>query len=380
MTYITVKEASEKWNISTRRVCVLCSKGQIPGAVKKSKVWMIPAGAKKPEDGRKTDNIFEPEPILLLFNPTYFEFRDIPHSKEEQTICEIQEKFLRGNIAGAYDDIRSFINVLENDRYLFVAFLLQILIAADAGLKDDFIKANQAVTQIAESDGKYQKEKNLFCVYMDMKRDEAIVRALSDDLYPEMMPLFSIMNAKKGINELIQSGESRGIANYEIICREIESKDCPLIAAYYHLYLAVFYNAVGEKNNFDTHLKQAADILLPRGWIIPFAEYSATIDLHYIKETDPKAYETISYLSKNIIANYVKLGIFAEIYGNPQREGDINIQIGFKIVQGKNNEEIANELGISQYKVKQHIEDLCQIAGVSSRKEVKEFVLKSFFI
>lgn len=30
--YITVKQASEKWGISDRRVRVLCSEGKIPGA------------------------------------------------------------------------------------------------------------------------------------------------------------------------------------------------------------------------------------------------------------------------------------------------------------------------------------------------------------
>ena len=50
--YITVKQAAEKWGISDRRVRILCSEGKISGAAREGRSWMIPADAKKPEDGR----------------------------------------------------------------------------------------------------------------------------------------------------------------------------------------------------------------------------------------------------------------------------------------------------------------------------------------
>ncbi len=50
--YITVKEAAKKWNISDRRVRILCAEGKIPGVTHGGRSWMIPADAKKPEDGR----------------------------------------------------------------------------------------------------------------------------------------------------------------------------------------------------------------------------------------------------------------------------------------------------------------------------------------
>ncbi|MCM1175002.1 MAG: Fic family protein [Blautia sp.] len=50
--YITVKQAAEKWGISDRRVRILCSEGRISGVTREGRSWMIPADAKKPEDGR----------------------------------------------------------------------------------------------------------------------------------------------------------------------------------------------------------------------------------------------------------------------------------------------------------------------------------------
>ncbi len=50
--YMTVKEASERWGISDRRVRILCSEGKIPGAYQEGRGWKIPVDAQKPSDGR----------------------------------------------------------------------------------------------------------------------------------------------------------------------------------------------------------------------------------------------------------------------------------------------------------------------------------------
>lgn len=57
MTYLSVKEVSEKWGITARRIRVLCSEGRIEGATKIGRSWSIPANAVKPIDGRETQNI-----------------------------------------------------------------------------------------------------------------------------------------------------------------------------------------------------------------------------------------------------------------------------------------------------------------------------------
>lgn len=52
MNYITVAEAAEKWNISERRIQKLCEESRIDGAMKFSRIWVIPKDAKKPKDAR----------------------------------------------------------------------------------------------------------------------------------------------------------------------------------------------------------------------------------------------------------------------------------------------------------------------------------------
>ena len=50
--YMTVKQAAEKWGISDKRVRVLCAEGKISGVIRDGRLWMIPADAPKPENGR----------------------------------------------------------------------------------------------------------------------------------------------------------------------------------------------------------------------------------------------------------------------------------------------------------------------------------------
>ena len=52
MEYLTTVEMSKKWNVSSRRIGVLCTEGRVEGAIKKGKMWLIPAEAKKPLDAR----------------------------------------------------------------------------------------------------------------------------------------------------------------------------------------------------------------------------------------------------------------------------------------------------------------------------------------
>lgn len=52
MRYMSIKQVSEKWGISVRRIQVLCSEGRIAGEIKIGSYWVIPEDANKPKDKR----------------------------------------------------------------------------------------------------------------------------------------------------------------------------------------------------------------------------------------------------------------------------------------------------------------------------------------
>lgn len=55
---MTIKEASERWDISIRRISLLCKEGRIPGAEKQGKMWTIPTAAEKPADQRIKTGVY----------------------------------------------------------------------------------------------------------------------------------------------------------------------------------------------------------------------------------------------------------------------------------------------------------------------------------
>ncbi len=52
MEYLSISQVAKKWELSSRRINVLCSEGRIPGATKIGSYWAIPVDAKKPADAR----------------------------------------------------------------------------------------------------------------------------------------------------------------------------------------------------------------------------------------------------------------------------------------------------------------------------------------
>lgn len=51
--YMSTKQAALQWDISERRVRILCSEGRIDGVIRSGWAWNIPLDATKPSDGRQ---------------------------------------------------------------------------------------------------------------------------------------------------------------------------------------------------------------------------------------------------------------------------------------------------------------------------------------
>ena len=64
MDFITTKQAAALWNISQRRVSLLCEQSRIPGVQKVGIFWLIPKNADRPADLRYSGNRQETRRIL----------------------------------------------------------------------------------------------------------------------------------------------------------------------------------------------------------------------------------------------------------------------------------------------------------------------------
>ena len=52
MEYLSIRQTAEKWDISTRRIQILCAEKRLLGAIRIGYSWAIPVDAEKPKDAR----------------------------------------------------------------------------------------------------------------------------------------------------------------------------------------------------------------------------------------------------------------------------------------------------------------------------------------
>lgn len=63
MGFMTASQAAEKWDISQRRVQILCAQNRIEGVFKLGESWAIPDDAPKPDDKRRKNEVKESDGI-----------------------------------------------------------------------------------------------------------------------------------------------------------------------------------------------------------------------------------------------------------------------------------------------------------------------------
>lgn len=116
MGYLTVKQLSEKWKISERRIVNLCRENRISGAIKNGMVWMIPEDTVKPADKRTkiVQYINTEKRVAIINGDKDINFYLIPLLNKEgyivETICDVSSDNI-GNLLSKYYDGLVFVDL-----------------------------------------------------------------------------------------------------------------------------------------------------------------------------------------------------------------------------------------------------------------------------
>ena len=160
--YITVKEASIKWNVAERTVRNYCSKGRVEGAIRKKGEWLIPDSLNKPKRSNvsKTKNqllekireekssqrrggIYHRLQIDITYNSNHMEGNKLTHD-ETRYIFETRTIGTYKGKATRIDDIIETINH-------FTAFD-RVIDFANYPLSERFIKELHKILKSGTSD------------------------------------------------------------------------------------------------------------------------------------------------------------------------------------------------------------------------------------
>ncbi|WP_446898808.1 HsdM family class I SAM-dependent methyltransferase [Clostridium sp. LBM24168] len=77
MEYISVSEIANEWNLSKRRVQILCSQGRIIDAKRIGNMWVVPINSKKPNDARRKEKDDKSNITPNITNPIRMARNDI---------------------------------------------------------------------------------------------------------------------------------------------------------------------------------------------------------------------------------------------------------------------------------------------------------------
>lgn len=165
--YITVKEAAEKWGVSTRRVQILCSQDRVKGAYRFGKSWMIPKEAILP-NARRTEEEKLPMPRRSPFLDMTNLYNNaggaelcaemLINRPEAYALFEAQLDYRRGEIDNVYEKARFFLS----SRSGFYAILGGGMLLAQCAIWRGDIKLwNEAKRHIFEAPWKTKEEREI---------------------------------------------------------------------------------------------------------------------------------------------------------------------------------------------------------------------------
>lgn len=402
MEFITVKEAAEKWNVSARRVQILCSQERIKGAYRFGKSWMIPSGAVLPNSRRKDE-----EPSLPM--PRKSPFLDMTdlynkagkadecaemliNQPEAHALFEAQIAYRRGEIEEVYEHARYFLHAHSG----FYAILGGGMLLAQCAIwRGDLLLWKEAKRHIFEAPCNDAHDRELVSLALSII-DSSIYdnkdypewfkignfEALPGDAHPAAKVFYIkylYMAAYSIATGIVQYEGIQGLALMKLIPNTIE----PFISQavidktvvpeiYLRMSCAVAYNNSGEKERAVAHIDKAIELALPDrlyGLLTEYSRHFGDLLERRIAIRDKNAAEIVknlnavynvgwSRLSSQVRDRFIALNLDAK-----EREIAKLTAFGFTA------KEVAGMLHLSESTVNHDITKIVNKCGLNSKKE-----------
>lgn len=389
MEYITTKEASIKWNISTSRITLLANEGRIPGAYRLGKSWLIPASATKPEPRKanhsglakkEADDFSFP---LYHFRPDWSYIRENRLSEQQKRLLTAETAVLECRFNDAYpileeilkspDDIVTEIGCLFNAGICcigldkpndFTRFFirLQVLLSKDIPHHDDLV----VIYDILKT-------------YIESLDSTSHNYAFNTDIHEQAIPLACLQTSYVHLaKEAINPG-SADTTLMELILRFLSNTSAVVAMELMHCHLLDIYLLRKKMDDVEKHAKAIVKIAFETNYYFPLVTYyrfnaqvfSPILEM-YPKDFRDHCYMLISEYEKNndaFFAFFNEHSIFANITKAeyPYVQG---------VFMGLTNATIAENLGVSQQTVKRRLSEIYEKLDVSTKKELIEYIYK----
>lgn len=406
MAYITVREASEKWGVTPRRVQILCASNRIKGATKFGKSWMIPRFAVLPSTVGRDEHV-----LPMPRSSPFLDMTDLYNvaggaeecaealedNPEAYALFNAQIACRRGEIVQVYKHARYFLDTHSG----FYAILgAGMLLAHCAIWSGDVSIWYEAKKHICEAPSRTEHEREMISlalsvidssVYNNKEFPEWFTSGDFEVLHPDSHPAAKVYYIKYLYMSAFAVASGRdnlsgvhGLGLMKLIPKIIE----PLITQatvdktvipeiYLRLSCAVAYHNSGENDRAIKHVDKAVDLALADGLFGILAEYSRHFDgllEERLNEHSAAAVLRVRELSEIYERGWSRLSGAVRnrtvASGLTSKEREIAKLVAF----GFTNKEIAAMKYISESTVKQTVLRIVQKSGVRDRSGIAEIL------
>jgi len=391
MEHISVRQAADRWGISMRRVQVLCEQGRIPGAVRLSRAWMIPAHAQKPADPRREPTresvlMAETLPLLTVVSAP------MPSGNPDAILSSTGDARVQRHFEGALAYLRGdFQNTMDCFRRTEGDTVargclgsLAIPAAAALGDYDAFMEVERHYKTLIQS-GKNEvfSRLNELCLAL------AAICAAAPALIPEWLqagdfaslpPVMLPEAFQRRAKYLLHAGRAEAalaVAESALaLCPPEQGITFPGI--YLRLSCAAACHALKQPEACKRHLLEAMRICLPHGFISPFAE-SITDCGGLVEEcllqAYPERYDAVITLWERTIKKWIWFHNRFTMENITSLLTMKECHIALLAAQKISCKKIAEQLGLSVPSVRRTVQHIYAKLYVTERSELAKLVL-----
>ena len=409
MEFITIKQAAEKWDLTPRRVQMLCKEGKINGAQKWGNTWQIPSEATLPKEAERADSAQMQMPMpkkspFLDMTDLYTKagtadecVKNLSDNPEAQALFAAEIAYSRGEI----DKVIQHANEFLRSRSGFYAVNAGgMLLALAAMWKGDIALYRQAKIHICDAPWKTAEDKQI--MRLSLACIDSAIRDLSDypdwfrrgqfeHLHPDSHPAakvfyikYFIIAAQEQAKGMIKLPDVTGMGLMRVIPYIAEPLISRVVAEklvvpeiYLRLLTAVAYHQLGEDENAIVHIDKAIDLALPDGLLGILAEHRRNLDNlldDRLLLKNEKALLKLRELHKELLQGFTKLhnSLFSKNISNALsvRQREMCRLAAF----GLPDKEISARMKVEPSHVKKELFMIMNKTGAANRKELGAYI------
>lgn len=398
MEYITVQETADKWNVSERLVQKYCVQGRIDGVKKFGRSWGIPIDAVKPSDLRKNENDGTDEnlkrqivlntDVMPLMNTPFepghcMDFISRMPDGPKKNIAIAEYHYFSGHPEEAAHETSAFLTHEERDIRLSACLI--------------YAYSNLSIGNINHAQYALDEVKNMLATAQQspgMKATLSFVSATAAVLLhlplPEQLP--SVQEYLQFLPTGIRMFALYVNAHYLYLQKEyqkslgiveatlaMQHEQYPIPVIYLHLVAVMNYMSLKQTEKAREHLLEAWEIARPDDLIEGFGEHHGLLGgmlESVIKKEYPEDFKRIIAITYRFSAGWRKIH-------NPYTGHDVadnltttEFAVAMLAARGWTNGEIGDHMNISVNTVKSYISTVLQKLNITSRKELKKYMLR----